>query len=381
MSTDSSHNKDQYEKRPTALIVPTKRNKKPRTNKLHSYSLLRNGSSSTSNHSPICLDQDDAPTNSATVAPFRDDKSHYGINKIYQHDDDDEVIFMNESNPWLNTAESTATNNKNPHSDDSGCESESDTNIIDLTDPAHLTSAVHIPNSAASLSPQPFDEATPSPILDFSYSFSPDLTPEGMSNKQGAVLSHAPHAPSLPLDVTPNAANKSKKTGHQKRKGNKIATITPEADQQLHARPINTISRQEPDYESLTLVELRNAVKKYGFKVKDRQAMIDILKSVYSSINTNSPTLSIPPPSTSSSSLSSPNEPLTDNDALTVKRLEKQRFANRVKNDIQLWERILRYENVDIKTCSEGLSSKEKSAYHEYLDENALVYKPSKIKK
>ncbi|CAO3586464.1 unnamed protein product [Absidia cylindrospora] len=85
--------------------------------------------------------------------------------------------------------------------------------------------------------------------------------------------------------------------------------------------------------------------------------MISILKSVHSSLNTSAPTLTSPS-----------NEPPTNTDDLTMKR--KQQFASRTKNDIQLWERILRYENVDIKTCSEGLSSKEKSAYHEYLDEN-----------
>ncbi|CAO3586462.1 unnamed protein product [Absidia cylindrospora] len=212
MSFDSSYNKDQYEKQPTAFIVPTRRNKKPH----------------------------DTPTNRTTVDQFCDDESRYGINKRYQHDGDDEVICVNESNPRLNTAESTAANYKNPISDNSGSDSENDTNIIDLTDSAHPT--------GTSLSPRP--------TFDFSYSFSPDLTPKGLSKKRGAVSPHAPHAPSLQLDVTPNAANKSKKTGRQKQKTT-TTTTTIEANQQLHARPINTICRQLPDYESLTLVELR----------------------------------------------------------------------------------------------------------------------------
>lgn len=87
--------------------------------------------------------------------------------------------------------------------------------------------------------------------------------------------------------------------------------------------------------------------------------MITLLKNLWASTNTyDLPTASLPPPTDLPT-----DPPPADND-------KKQEFTTRVKYDISLWERILRYENVDMKTCSDGLTRKDKAAFQDYLDEN-----------
>jgi hypothetical protein len=105
--------------------------------------------------------------------------------------------------------------------------------------------------------------------------------------------------------------------------------------------------------------------------------MITLLKDLWASTNTHSlsPTSPSPPTDLPTDTHSLPPTSLSlppglPTDSPPADSDKKQEFTTRVKNDVALWERILRYENVDMKTCSDGLTKKDKAAFHDYLDEN-----------
>ncbi|KAI9302859.1 hypothetical protein BJ944DRAFT_269292 [Cunninghamella echinulata] len=125
-----------------------------------------------------------------------------------------------------------------------------------------------------------------------------------------------------------------------------------------------------PNYDSLTMSELRNAVKKYGFKPKDRQEMITILQKLHKNINhsTSSSPVLLPPSSEN-------NREATSSSATNVLNME---FLDHITRKTELWERMLRYEAVKFDDCFDGMDKKKKNALRIYLDENALIYKPPK---
>jgi hypothetical protein len=102
--------------------------------------------------------------------------------------------------------------------------------------------------------------------------------------------------------------------------------------------------------------------------------MITLLKDLWASTNTHSlpPTSPSPPTDLTTDTHSLPTTSLSPSptDPPPADSDKKQEFTTRVKNDMPLWERVLRYENVDMKTCSDGLTKKDKAAFHDYLDEN-----------
>ncbi|CAO3650185.1 unnamed protein product [Cunninghamella blakesleeana] len=130
-----------------------------------------------------------------------------------------------------------------------------------------------------------------------------------------------------------------------------------------------------PNYNSLTLSELRNAVKKYGYKTKDRSTMVSILKKIHTSTN------QLSSPLTTISKLTSQSENNnSENENSSISYIQNIEFSDHIKKKTGLWERILRYEAVKLDECSDGLDKKKKHDLRIFLDENALIHKPPKQK-
>ncbi|CAO3653255.1 unnamed protein product [Cunninghamella echinulata] len=173
-----------------------------------------------------------------------------------------------------------------------------------------------------------------------------------------------------------NASSKFDSNNHS------IATIDTDAQMSRNNQDATDITYHHrsshnvilPNYDSLTMSELRNAVKKYGFKPKDRQEMITILQKLHTNINH----------STSSSSTSTLLPPLSENNRETLSssstNILNMEFLDHITQKTELWERVLRYEAVKFDDCFDGVDKKKKNALRIYLDENALIYKPPKSK-
>ncbi|KAI8089830.1 uncharacterized protein BX664DRAFT_334011 [Halteromyces radiatus] len=217
-----------------------------------------------------------------------------------------------------------------------------------------------------------------------------DLTLDDTSNKPTNDMSPSPASASNPKST-------SSKTSASRRRIKKRVLVANRKVQT--AASLLSPPSQLPDYESLTLPELRNALKKYGFKSKDRKSMITTLKNLQLSLGNDDPSSStsrllssvsssIPASSSSIPASSLPHSASTPDTPLSLESRTKNRpcedeavrqeLLQYIKSNSKIWESILRYESVDLEKCAEGLPREKKKALLEFLDENALIFKPPK---
>ncbi|KAI7862359.1 hypothetical protein BDF14DRAFT_1886171 [Spinellus fusiger] len=111
--------------------------------------------------------------------------------------------------------------------------------------------------------------------------------------------------------------------------------------------PIHHPVQEMPNYDVLTLPELRNTVKRYGFKPTHRQDMIQCLEQVWKTHQSHQSTA--PTPSPFIESVDSTEQALSDH-------IKDQTLS------------------VTFEECYRGFNGKRKQA-REFLDENALSYK------
>ncbi|KAI8980423.1 hypothetical protein BDB01DRAFT_228121 [Pilobolus umbonatus] len=107
-----------------------------------------------------------------------------------------------------------------------------------------------------------------------------------------------------------------------------------------------------PDFNELSLPDLKEAVKKYGFKASsNRSEMIKVLETIWQSVH-NTP---------------SNSQILSEVDDIDLLRMEEDEIESTIKNKIiehlkskpLLWQKILKYEAVDLDECCEGTDFKK----------------------